>query len=75
MKKYEHTGILKHNQDGRYSLQDGYYWTSGEPIEIFYDEEWLYGIIEYSHEYKDYYFCNDDEGIYVYDLGNLKARI
>jgi len=73
--EYEHTGILKHNGEGRYSISDGYYWTSGEPIEIFYDEEWLYGIIEYSHEYKDYYFCNDDEGIYVYDLENLKARI
>ena len=75
MKKYEHTGLLKPNSEGRYSLSDGYYWTSGDSIEIFYDEEWLHGTIEYNHEYKDYYFRNDDEGIYVYGLGNLEAGV
>ena len=75
MKKYEYTGTLQHNGEGRYSISDGYYWTSGEPIEIFFEGEWLKGRIEYSHEYKDYYFCNDEKGIYVYDLASLQARI
>lgn len=72
---YEHAGILTHNSQGKYSFLDGYYFTSGEPIEIFYDNEWLQGRIEYSHKYEDYYFCIDDEGIYIYDLQGLKARI
>lgn len=75
MKKYKHVGILQHNSQGRYELQDGYYFTSGEPIEIFYDNEWLQGRIEYSQHYQDYYFLKDDEGIYIYDLEGLKARI
>lgn len=72
---YEHTGILHHNSQARYSFSDGYYFTSGEPIEIFYDDIWLKGRIEYSQHYQDYYFYNGSEGIYIYDLEGLKARI
>ncbi|SHH36719.1 DUF5348 domain-containing protein [Clostridium grantii] len=76
-KKYDHEGKLKHNSQGRYALEDNYYFTSGEPIEIFDtdDNTWLQGIIEYSHKYQDYYFCNDEDGIYIYDLLGWKARI
>lgn len=73
--KYNHKGILQHNKQGRYKLQDGYYFTSGEPIEIFYDNMWLEGRIEFSHEYNDYYFCIENEGIYIYNLEGLEARI
>ncbi|WP_102400473.1 DUF5348 domain-containing protein [Haloimpatiens massiliensis] len=72
---YEHVGILHHNLQGRYSFADGYYFTSGEAIEIYYDDMWLKGRIEYSQHYQDYYFINDDEGIYIYNLEELKARI
>lgn len=74
-KKYLHEGILEHNLQGRYCFKDGYYFTSGDSLEIYYDEMWLLGRIEYSHEYKDYYFCNDKEGIYIYDINGLKARV
>lgn len=71
---YKHTGILQHNAQGRYSFSDGYYFTSGEAIEIFYDDIWLKGRIEYSQHYQDYYFCIENQGIYVYNLEGLKAR-
>lgn len=73
--KYSHKGILRHNSQGRYALEDGYYFTSGEPIEIFYDDEWLKGRIEYSHTLQDYYFCIEEEGIYINKLNGLRARI
>lgn len=74
-KKYEHIGILTHNQQGRYCLQDNYYFTSGDPIEIYYDDMWLIGRMEYSQKYQDYYFLNEDEGIYIYSISDLNARI
>lgn len=69
-----HTGILKCNDQGRYSFEDGYYFTSGDPIEIFVDGEWVKGRIEYSHRYEDYYFLKEDEDIYIYDIDGLEAR-
>lgn len=69
-----HTGILKCNDQGRYTFEDGYYFTSGDSIEIFVDEEWLKGRIEYSHKYEDYYFLNEEEGIYIYHLSGVEAK-
>lgn len=73
--KYSHEGRLKHNSSGRYSFKDGYYFTSGELIEVFYDGEWLKGRIEYSHVLQDYYFYMEEEQIYINKLAGLKARI
>lgn len=73
--KYNHLGTLRHNSSGRYSFEDGYYFTSGDSIEIFYDGEWLKGRIEYSHKLQDYYFCIEEEVIYINNLKGLKARI
>lgn len=39
-------GILRKNQQGRYALEDGYYWTCGDYIELYYDDEWLKGRVE-----------------------------
>lgn len=67
-------GILKLNKQGRYEIKENVYFTSGEPIEIFINDEWIKGRIEYSHKHKGYYFINELEGIYIYDLLGLKAR-
>lgn len=75
MKQYNHTGILKHNVLGRYEFQDGYYFTSGDEIELFIDDMWISGKIEYSWKYQDYYFLKENEEIYIYDINGLKARI
>lgn len=73
--KYSHSGILRHNEQGRYTFEDGYYFTSGDLIEIFYDGEWLKGRVEYSNKLQDYYFLIEEEGIYVNNLNGLKARV
>lgn len=73
--KYNHFGILKHNSEGRYSFDDGYYFTSGDFIEIFYDGEWLKGRIEYSYKLNDYYFLIEEEGIYINKLRGIRARV
>lgn len=70
-----HEGFLKKNEQGRYSFSDGYYFTSGDTIEIFTDDVWIKGRIEYSQKEEDYYFLNEDEGIYIYSLDGLKARV
>lgn len=67
-------GHLKHNSQGRYEIPNVTYFTSGEPIEIFYDNMWISGRIEYSQKTRDYYFLNEEEGIYIYDLSGVKAR-
>lgn len=66
--------ILRHNDQGRLSFADGYYFTSGKPIKIFYDGKWIDGRIEYSHEYEDYYFINENKGIYIYNLVGVEAK-
>lgn len=67
-------GYLQHNSQGRYEIQNVTYFTSGEPIEILYDNMWITGRIEYSHTHGDYYFLNEEEGIYIYNLLGVKAR-
>lgn len=67
-------GMLKHNSQGRYEIPGITYFTSGEAIELFLDYQWVKGRIEYSHKYEDYYFVNEDEGIYVYSLAGTLAR-
>jgi hypothetical protein len=73
--KYEHIGILNHNRQGRLELEDGYYFTSGDSIEIKIKNRYVKGRIEYSHQHKDYYFINEELGIKVYDLKGMKARV
>ena len=68
------SGKLRHNLQGRYEIPGETYFTCGDPIEIFYDDEWLKGSIEYSHKLKDYYFLIEDEQIYIYDLENVLAK-
>lgn len=77
MKNKYITGILRHNDQGRYSFENGTYFTSGEPIELWNEvrEEWMDGRIEYSHKHEDYYFVNEVEGIYIYYLYGCKARV
>ncbi|EKQ56323.1 MULTISPECIES: DUF5348 domain-containing protein [unclassified Clostridium] len=67
-------GYLQHNSQGRYEIPGVTYFTSGERIEIFYDDVWISGRIEYSQREMEYYFLNEEEGIYVYDLSGIKAR-
>lgn len=67
-------GYLQHNSQGRYEIPNTTYFTCGEPIEIFYDNMWIAGRIEYSHKHGDYYFLNEEEGIYIYNLIGIKAR-
>lgn len=67
-------GKLIHNSQGRYEIPGVTYFTSGEEIEIFYENKWLKGRIEYSHEYEDYYFLNESKGIYIYDLDGITAK-
>lgn len=57
-----HQGNIYRNEQGRFALDDGYYWTCGDAMELFYDNEWLKGRIEYS---TDYYFTDDDCIIYL----------
>lgn len=71
--EYKHEGTLRHNSSGRYELEDEYYFTSGEPIEIFVNDTWLKGRIEYSHDHEDYYFLGEHGNIY--NLTGMKARI
>lgn len=67
-------GVLKHNSQGRYEISGITYFTSGEAIELFLDHQWVKGRIEYSYKYQDYYFINEDEGIYMYSLAGKLAR-
>ncbi|MCS6132109.1 hypothetical protein DWV13_10805 [Clostridium botulinum] len=67
-------GILRHNELGRDEMEDGTYFTSGDSIEIFKNNKWIKGRVEYSHETSDYYFLNECDGIYIYDLQGVKAR-
>ncbi|MBN1073238.1 hypothetical protein FDB55_01930 [Clostridium botulinum] len=67
-------GILRHNELGRYEMEDGTYFTSGDSIEVFNNTKWIKGRIEYSHENSDYYFLNECVGIYIYNLQGVKAR-
>jgi hypothetical protein len=67
-------GYLEYNSLGRYEIPGVTYFTSGEPIEIFYDDVWISGRIEYSLSKGDYYFLNEEEGIYIYNLSGIRAR-
>lgn len=67
-------GYLQYNYQGRYEIPGVTYFTSGESIEVFYNDTWISGIIDYSLSKGDYYFLNEDEGIYIYDLSGIKAR-
>lgn len=67
-------GILKQNKFGRYEIETGAYVTSGTSVEIFKFNRWIKGRIEYSHKTEDYYFLNDEDKIYIYNLEGVKAR-
>lgn len=60
--------ILYRNQEGYFALNDTIYWTGGEPITI-YDEddmEWLEGTVE-KDEFGEYYFTNGFLVVYLYE--------
>ena len=69
----KHKGVLRHNSQGRYSFEDGYYFTSGEPIKILCEEEWIEGRIEFSHYTDNYYFTNE-YGDSIHDLSGIEAE-
>jgi hypothetical protein len=68
-------GILRHNAQGRYCIEDETcYFTSGDSIELYVDFDcntWVKGRIE--HNGNDYYFIADD-GMKVTGLTGIKAR-
>lgn len=64
-----HEGILIGRSDGRYGLEDGFYFTSGDYME-YYDEDckmWFKGRVEYSNGY----YWTDDESVYYLFIGML----
>ncbi|MZK53147.1 DUF5348 domain-containing protein [Clostridium beijerinckii] len=67
-------GYLQHNDQGRYEIPNITYFTSGEPIQLLVNGNWIMGRIEYSHSKGDYYFLNEEERIYIYNLSGIKAR-
>lgn len=67
-------GILKQNKCGRYEIETGAYATSGSSVEIFKFNRWIKGRIGYSHKTEDYYFLNNEDKIYIYNLEGVKAR-
>lgn len=67
-------GVLSYNEFKRYCIKDKIYFTSGDPIEIFYEGEWLKGKIEHSFSMDDYYFTDDSESYFIYNLTGCKAR-
>lgn len=64
-------GVLRKNQQGRYSLEDGYYWTCGDYMELYYDDEWLKGRVE-ADSRGEYYFTDEDCTVYLHN--GLLAR-
>lgn len=59
-----HQGTIYKNQQGRFTLDDGYYWTCGDAMELYYDDEWLNGRVE-ADSRGEYYFTDDDCIIYL----------
>lgn len=62
-------GYLQKRQDGRFQLEDAAgnyltYFTSGDPIEVFDEDEevWTSGIVEYNHSWENYCLCTDYHG-------------
>ena len=53
-------GVLYKKSNGRYAISDNYEFTSGSPVEVFVDGEWILTRVE--HTDGDYYF---------YDLKNI----
>lgn len=68
-------GYLSKNSNGRYCINDDFYFTSGSPIELLHNGDWIQGRIEFSFNHDDYYFLNEDLKIYVYDINNLAVRV
>ena len=69
-------GYLKHNSHGRYEINDidrSIYFTCGEVLELFSDNQWTIGRMEYSQDKEDYYFITND-GEYIFDLTGKMAR-
>lgn len=56
-------GRLIKNTLGRFALEDGYYWTCGDSIELNIDGHWMKGRIEADIN-GNYYFTNGREDIY-----------
>lgn len=63
-----HEGRLNKRNDGRYGLTDGYYWTCGDYMELYEDEEgkWLKGRVEADLSGR-YYFTDEDCIIYLHN--------
>lgn len=61
-------GILYKNEAGYYALDEATYWTGGEPIVIFDEDEndWLEGKVE-KEEFGEYYFTNGFLVAYLYE--------
>lgn len=66
-------GYLKHNSQGRYQIESGPYFTSGDQIALKLDGVWVKGRIEYSWERQDYYFVGKD-GIETHGLTGIEAK-
>lgn len=64
-----HEGYLSKRSDGRYGLDDGYYWTCGCHMVLFYDGVWLTGRVEHDG---NYYFMDGKNKIYLHN--GLLAR-
>lgn len=54
----KYTGTLRLRPDGRYGTEDGFYYTSGSPIEALLDDpnsgdpaQWVLSTIEYAEDY------------------------
>lgn len=66
-------GVLHHNNDGRYELPSGEYFTSGSGCEILVEDEesyWVYTSIEHNEE--DYYAKALGRDV---SIGGMVARI
>lgn len=68
-------GMLYRNAEGHFALDEATYWTGGEPISIFEedDQEWLDGTVE-KDEFGEYYFTNGFLVVYLYEGLPVKCK-
>ncbi|MGL5381795.1 DUF5348 domain-containing protein [Clostridium sp.] len=67
-------GKIYKNEQGRYQLEnDSYYWTCGDSMLVYDEDEeqWLNGRVEYGD--RDYYWTNDDYDVPLYN--GLEVRL
>lgn len=68
-------GILFKNSQGYFALDEETYWTGGEAIIIFEedDQEWLEGKVE-KDEFGEYYFTDGFLVVYLYEGLPVKTK-